>query len=94
MEKSFNSFSGFMVELFEFVAAYGLQVFGALVGLYIVLQIAAWTGNKTTQFAEAKYIETTRARFLGHTVKIIFICFVAIIILDNFGVSIASLLDW
>ena len=34
-------------KLIEFTVAYGFQVLGALVGLFVGLKIAVWVGKKT-----------------------------------------------
>lgn len=91
VKQNFQNLTTFVDKLIEFGVVYGFQVLGALVGLFIGLKIATWTGNKTTRFAEAKNIETTLAGFFGNIVKIIFICFVVIISLGNFGITIAPL---
>jgi len=75
----------------EFAIAYGLQIIGALVILFIGLKFAAFVGRRITGMCERKEIDVTLSRFAGNAVKILLVGVVVIITLSNFGIDIAPL---
>ncbi|MGB0624992.1 MAG: mechanosensitive ion channel family protein [Alphaproteobacteria bacterium] len=75
----------------EFAIAYGLQIIGALVILFIGLKFAAFVGRRITGMCERKEIDITLSRFAGNAVKILLVGVVVIITLSNFGIDIAPL---
>jgi small conductance mechanosensitive channel len=75
----------------EFAIAYGLQIIGALVILFIGLKFASFVGRRITGMCERKEIDITLSRFAGNAVKILLVGVVVIIALSNFGIDIAPL---
>jgi len=75
----------------EFAIAYGLQIIGALVILFIGLKFAAFVGRRITGMCERKEIDVTLSRFAGNAVKILLVGVVVIITLSNVGIDIAPL---
>ncbi len=75
----------------EFAIAYGLQIIGALVILFIGLKFASFVGRRITGMCERKEIDITLSRFAGNAVKILLVGVVVIITLSNFGIDIAPL---
>ncbi|MEK9831753.1 MAG: mechanosensitive ion channel family protein [Rhodospirillaceae bacterium] len=75
----------------QFAIAYGLQIIGALVILFIGLKFAAFVGRRITGMCERKEIDITLSRFAGNAVKILLVGVVVIITLSNFGIDIAPL---
>lgn len=76
----------------EFAVAYGFQILGALLFLFIGLKLAGWAGKRVSGLLEIKKIDQTLARFIGNVVKVVAIVFLIIITLGNFGISIAPLI--
>lgn len=92
VEQNLQSLSKLWDTLIEFAVAYGFQLLGALVFLFVGLKIATWVGARVGALAEARDIDQTLAKFMGSIVKIVVVAFVAIITLGNFGISIAPLI--
>ncbi|MFP6744193.1 MAG: mechanosensitive ion channel domain-containing protein, partial [Alphaproteobacteria bacterium] len=92
MESEIEAVTALVDTLIEFAVAYGFQIAGALVFLVIGLKVSAWAGRRVTQLALAKEIDETLAKFMGTGVKVVFVSFLIIITLGNFGISIAPLI--
>lgn len=75
----------------EFLIAYGFQILGALIVLYIGIKLAGWTGRRTQNLALAKSVDLTLSKFLGDAVKVFIVVLVIVITLANLDVSIAPL---
>ncbi len=73
----------------EFAVEYGLQIIGAIIILIIGFIVARWLSRMVMGFCEKKGLDITLTRFLGSVVKIIVLCFVLIIALGKFGISMA-----
>lgn len=92
MEEQIQTVSKFVDTVVQFAVAYGFQIVGALVFLFVGLKVAVWAGQRMTRLIEAKKIDPTLARFLGNISRLVVIAFVAVITLGNFGISIAPLI--
>lgn len=92
MQQELETVTKLVDTLVEFAVQYGFQLLGALVFLFIGLKAATWTGRKITLVAETRNLDPTLSRFIGNTVKLIVVAFVAIITLGNFGISTAPLI--
>ena len=96
LEKAVNqqveTVSGWVETLIEFAVTYGVQIFGALIFLFVGLKVASWAGARVGKALDAKKIDQTLARFLGNIVKVVMVVFLVIITLGNFGISTAPLI--
>ena len=92
MEQEMESISKFVEAVVDLGVAYGFQIVGALVFLFVGLKVAGWAARRVIQLAEAKSIDPTLGKFIGNVVKLVVIGFVIIITLGNFGISIAPLI--
>ncbi|MBC8269818.1 MAG: mechanosensitive ion channel family protein [Rhodospirillaceae bacterium] len=92
MKAELETVSKLIDTLVEFAVQYGFQLLGALVFLFVGLKVATWSARRVVDFAEARSIDQTLARFIGNVVKVVLVAFVAIITLGNFGISIAPLI--
>lgn len=75
-----------------FVVAYGFQIFGALVVLFVGLKLANWAARKTVALGARREFDPTVTKFTGNVVRIALIAIVVIITLSNFGITIAPLI--
>lgn len=91
IDENIRVVSGWVDTAAEFLIAYGFQILGALIVLYIGLKLAGWTGRRMQSFAIAKNVDMTLSKFLGDAVKVFIIVLVVVITLANLGVSIAPL---
>jgi small conductance mechanosensitive channel len=78
--------------LSAFAVSYGFQILGALVFLLVGLKLASWSANKMVALCATKSVDPALARFIGSLTKIVFVGFVVVITLGNFGISIAPLI--
>ncbi len=78
--------------LSAFAVSYGFQILGALVFLLVGLKLASWSANRVIQLCASKSVDPALARFIGSLTKIVFVGFVVVITLGNFGISIAPLI--
>ncbi|RED54159.1 mechanosensitive ion channel family protein [Aestuariispira insulae] len=92
MDVDIETIQKLMDKLIEFVIAYGFQILGALIFLFIGLKVAGWLGRKVFALCTRKKLDETLAKFIGNLVKLVLIGFVAIITLSNFGIDIAPLI--
>ena len=92
LDKNIEQASALVDSLIEFGIEYGFQILGALVFLLIGLKFASFAGRRVTALCEAKNIDITLSRFIGNVVKIVFVVFMVIITLGNFGITIAPLI--
>jgi small conductance mechanosensitive channel len=91
MEQEIQTLTILFDNLVEFVVAYGFQILGALVVLFIGLKAASWAGRKTGEFGTKRDFDPTLTKFASNVVRIFLIAVVAIITLSNFGITIAPL---
>jgi small conductance mechanosensitive channel len=75
-----------------FVVAYGFQILGALVVLFVGLKLANWAARKTVELGANRELDPTITKFAGNVVRIALIAIVVIITLSNFGITIAPLI--
>lgn len=92
MEEQIQTVSKFVDTIVQFAVAYGFQIAGALLFLFVGLKVAVWAGQRMTRLVETRKIDPTLARFLGNIARLVVIAFVAVITLGNFGISIAPLI--
>ena len=92
MESEIEAVTALIDALIEFAVAYGFQILGALVFLIIGLKAAGWAGRRIQALATAREVDATLAKFMGGGVKFVFVIFLIIITLGNFGISIAPLI--
>lgn len=92
LEENLESIERLVETLIEFSVAYGFQILGALVFLFIGLKLAGFAGNKIQNLAEKKKLDQTLSRFVGSIVKLVIVVVLVIITLGNFGISIAPLI--
>ena len=69
MEEEIAAVSKLVDAVVEFSVAYGFQILGALVVLAIGLKVAGWAGRKISDFAAAKDMDPTLAKFSGSVTK-------------------------
>ncbi len=91
MEQEIQTLTILFDNLVEFVVAYGFQILGALVVLFIGLKAANWAGRKTSEFGTKRDFDPTLTKFASNVVRIFLMAVVAIITLSNFGITIAPL---
>lgn len=91
VEQGLETIQTLIDTLLEFAVAYGFQILGALVFLFIGLKVAGWVGRRVTTLSLNKEINQTLAEFIGMIVKILIIGVLVIITLGNFGISIGPL---
>lgn len=60
--------------------------------LVIGLKVSGWAGRRVNRLALTKDVDETLAKFMGTGVKLVFVGFLIIITLGNFGISIAPLI--
>jgi len=92
VEQGLETIQTLIDTLLEFAVAYGFQILGALVFLFIGLKIAGWIGQRVTRLSLNKEINQTLAEFIGMIVKVVIIVMLGIITLGNFGISIGPLI--
>ena len=92
LEKNIAALQTLFDSLVEFGVAYGFQIIGALVFLFIGLKVAGWAGRKVVSMAGAKEVDPALARLIGSIVKLIVVAMIVVITLGNFGISIAPLI--
>lgn len=91
MEQEIQTLTILFDNLVEFVVAYGFQILGALVVLFIGLKACNWASRKTVEFGTKRNFDPTLTKFAGNVIRIFLIAVVAIITLSNFGITIAPL---
>ncbi len=91
MEQEIQTLTILFDKLVEFVVAYGFQILGALVVLFIGLKAANWAGRKAVEFGTKRNFDPTLTKLASNVIRIFLIAVVAIITLSNFGITIAPL---
>jgi small conductance mechanosensitive channel len=79
-------------QVIAFVVAYGFQILGALLVLFVGLKLANWAARKTMELGARREFDPTITKFAGNVVRIVLIAIVIIITLSNFGITIAPLI--
>jgi small conductance mechanosensitive channel len=92
IEKNIKALRALLEALVEFGVAYGFQILGALVFLFIGLKAAGWAGRKVVDITTGKNVDPSLARLIGSIVKLIVVAILVVITLGNFGISIAPLI--
>jgi len=73
----------------EFCIQYSFQIVGALIILIIGLKLSGWLSRLVLRVCEKRNIDTTLAKFLASSVKMLVMTFVIIVAIGKFGISIA-----
>jgi small conductance mechanosensitive channel len=92
MQQEIETLGVLLDQVVGFVVAYGFQIVGALVVLFVGLKLAGWAGRKTVELGAGRDFDPTVTRFAGNVVRIALIAIVVIITLSNFGITIAPLI--
>ena len=92
MEENIESVTRLAEKAIEFTVAYGVQIVGALIFLFVGLKVAGWLGRKVFTICTKRDLDETLAKFIGNVVKLLIIGFVAIATLGNFGIDISPLI--
>ncbi len=92
IEKNIEALQSLIETLVEFSVAYGFQILGALVFLFIGLKAAGWAGRKVVDITTGKDVDPALARLIGNIVKLVVVAMLIVITLGNFGISIAPLI--
>ncbi len=78
--------------IIDFCVRYSFQIVGALIILGIGIYIAGWLSRLVIRLCEKKGMDVTLTIFLARLVKIVVLCFVIIMALGKFGISVAPLI--
>jgi small conductance mechanosensitive channel len=78
--------------IIDFCVRYSFQIVGALIILGIGIYIAGWLSRIVIRMCEKKGMDVTLTHFLAQVVKIVVLCFVIIMALGKFGISVAPLI--
>ena len=73
----------------QYGVAYGFQVLGALITLFIGLAAGTWIEGLLVKFFQKKNLDVTLAKFIAGCGKITVLVFAGIIALGKFGITIA-----
>lgn len=76
-------------ELFRFLVSYGFQILGAIVILVIGVWISGRLARGVTTLCVRRKIDITLAKFFGTVTRVVALGFVALIVVNQFGVNIA-----
>lgn len=76
----------------DFCVRYSFQIVGALIILAIGYYFAGWLSKIVTNLCRKKEMDVTLATFMGQIAKLIVLCFVIIMALGKFGISVAPLI--
>lgn len=76
----------------DFCVRYSFQIVGALIILSIGYLFSGWLAKIVTNLCRKKDMDVTLASFLGQIAKLIVLCFVIIMALGKFGISVAPLI--
>lgn len=91
MEEQIQAVSSLVDSVVDFGVAYGLQLAGAIVILFLGLRLASWSGRRVTRIGDSRKIDPTLARFFGNVVRFVVVAFVLVIALGNLGVELAPI---
>ena len=89
MPQEIQALSVLFDKLIEFVVAYGFQILGSLVVLFIGLKIAGWSAKKIVAISTRRELDPTLGKFAGNVVRVLLVAIVIVITLSNFGITIA-----
>lgn len=78
--------------IIDFCVRYSFQIVGALIILGIGIYIAGWLSRVVIRMCEKKGMDVTLTSFLAQVVKLVVLCFVIIMALGKFGISVAPLI--
>ena len=78
-------------KLVEFLAAYGMSIVGAIIILIAGLLVARWVGKVLQGWLEKQHMEPPVQTLLVRIVRLIIMTFTLVMVLDKFGVPIATL---
>jgi small conductance mechanosensitive channel len=78
--------------IIDFCVRYSFQIVGALIILGIGTYIAGWLSRIVIRMCEKKGMDVTLTSFLAQVVKLVVLCFVIIMALGKFGISVAPLI--
>ena len=92
IQQEFEAVRVLLDQLIAFVVAYGFQILGALVVLFVGLKLANWAARKTVALGAGRDLDPTITKFAGNVVRVALIAIVVIITLSNFGITIAPLI--
>ena len=81
-----------MDKMNTFFVAYGLQILGALIILFVGLKLAGLLGRKTEAVAKKRMLDPTLSKFAGNAVRLVSIGIVIIITLEKFGLGVGPLI--
>ncbi len=91
MEQEFKTLSVLLDQMIGFVVAYGFQILGALVVLFLGLKLANWAARKTVALGARRDLDPTITKFAGNLVRVLLIGVVIVITLSNFGIATSPL---
>ena len=92
MQQEIQTLGVLLDQVIAFVVAYGFQILGALVVLFVGLKLANWAARKTVELGARRDFDPTITKFAGNVVRIALVAIVVIITLSNFGITIAPLI--
>ncbi len=78
--------------IIDFCVRYSFQIVGALIILGIGIYIAGWLSRIVIRMCEKKGMDVTLTHFMAQVVKLVVLCFVIIMALGKFGISVAPLI--
>ena len=89
MEQELQTLQKIIDTASEFIVNYGFQLLGAVIILIVGWLVARWTGKVVYKVCEKARLDITLSKFFASMAKLIVLCFVFIIALGKFGLSIA-----
>ena len=89
MEQELQTLQKIIDTASEFIVNYGFQLLGAVIILIVGWLVARWTGKVVYKVCEKARLDITLSKFFTSMAKLIVLCFVFIIALGKFGLSIA-----
>ena len=77
----------------NFMAAYGYSILMGVAGLIVALILASWAGKAVRgTLSRSPYLDPTTVPLLAQTIRVAIIVLAAIVVLDEIGVDVASLI--
>lgn len=87
-----NQLKNIATILIDFCVRYSFQIIGAIFILVVGFYIAGWLSRIIIRLCEKNNMDAILSSFFGQMVKIIVLCFVFIMALGKFGISVAPLI--
>jgi small conductance mechanosensitive channel len=92
MEEEINQLTNIVTIIIDFCVRYSLQIVGAFIILGVGFYLSGWLSKLVVRFCEKREMDVTLSLFLGQIAKLVVLCFVLIMALGKFGISVAPLI--